>query len=206
MAEGNDQRRHAQQVEAARSVLLELARLLSEYRGEMVVVGGWVPAFLIPQDTAPHIGSIDVDLALNHVTLRDPGYRTILDLLIGRGYRQDDEQPCRFWRTVIIGERTADVEVDLLAGEYKGTARTHRAQRVQDVRARKARGYELVFQFSSEVQIDGTLPDGVTRDNASIRIASMIPVGPDALAAQFGPHVGHALITPSPELSRTSAA
>ena len=34
----------ALQVEAARSVLLELVRLLGEYRDDMVVVGGWVPA------------------------------------------------------------------------------------------------------------------------------------------------------------------
>jgi len=66
----------ALQVEAARSVMLELTRLLGEYHDDMVVVGGWVPALLIPQDTAPHVGSLDVDLALNHKTLQDPGYTT----------------------------------------------------------------------------------------------------------------------------------
>jgi len=211
------------QVEAARSVLLELARLFGEYHDDMVMVGGWVPAFLIPQDRSPHIGSIDVDLALNHVTLRDPGYRTIRDLLLGRNYRQDDEQPFRFWRAVIVGEHTIEVELDLLAGEYEGTARKHRTQRIQDVRARKARGCELAFQFASEVRIDGTLPDGTTRDSASIRIAAMIPFlamkgmamagrlkekdpwdiyycvknypgGSDALADEFAPHIGHSLI------------
>jgi hypothetical protein len=38
----------ALQVEAARSVMLELTRLLGEYHDDMVVVGGWVPALLIP--------------------------------------------------------------------------------------------------------------------------------------------------------------
>ena len=52
------------QVDAARSVMLELVRLLAEYRDDIVVVGGWVPALLIPQDRKPHIGSTDVDLAL----------------------------------------------------------------------------------------------------------------------------------------------
>ena len=56
----------ALQVEAARSVVLELARLLGEYRDDTVVVGGWVPALLIPQKASPHVGSLDVDLALNH--------------------------------------------------------------------------------------------------------------------------------------------
>ena len=50
-------------VEAARSVLLELGRLLGEYMDEIVVVGGWVPELLLPQDQARHVGSIDVDLA-----------------------------------------------------------------------------------------------------------------------------------------------
>ena len=212
----------AMQVEAARSVMLELVHLLGEYRDDIVVVGGWVPALLIPQDKARHIGSIDVDLALNHKTLRDPGYRTIRNLLLGRGYRQDDGQPFIFRRTVMVGERQIDIEVDLLAGEYEGTARKHRTQEVQDVRARKARGCELAFQFAAEVPIEGTLPDGA-RDKATVRIAAIIPFlamkgmalatllkekdawdvyycvknypgGADALSAEFAPHIGHGLI------------
>lgn len=31
------------QIQAARSVLLELMRLLGEYREYMIIVGGWVP-------------------------------------------------------------------------------------------------------------------------------------------------------------------
>ncbi|MBU4199951.1 MAG: hypothetical protein KKE37_11925 [Verrucomicrobia bacterium] len=210
------------QVEAARSVMLELVHLLGEYRDNIVVVGGWVPALLIPQDKVRHIGSIDIDLALNHKTLRDPGYKTIRNLLLGRGYRQDDGQPFIFRRTVVVGERQIEVEVDLLAGEYEGTARKHRTQEVQDVRARKARGCELAFQFTAEVTIEGTLPDGA-RDKATVRIAAIIPFlamkgmamatrlkekdpwdvyycvknypgGMDALSAEFAPHIGHGLI------------
>ncbi len=90
----------AQQVKSAHSVMLELFNLLGEYRDDIVVIGGWVPALLIPQDHVQHIGSMDVDLALNHKTLRDPGYKTIRKLLLERGYRQDEDQPFRFWRTV----------------------------------------------------------------------------------------------------------
>ena len=35
-------------VEAAHSVLLELVRLLGEYRDDLVVVGGWVPQLILP--------------------------------------------------------------------------------------------------------------------------------------------------------------
>jgi hypothetical protein len=210
------------QVEAAHSVMLELVHLLGEYHDDIVVVGGWVPALLIPQDKARHIGSIDVDLALNHKTLGDPGYKSIRSLLLGRGYRQDDVQPFIFWRTVIIGGHSVEIEVDLLAGEYEGTSRKHRTQEVQDVRARKARGCDLAFLLSKEIPIEGKLPDGAM-DKASVRIAAIIPFlamkgmamasrlkekdpwdvyycvknypgGPDALAAEFAPHVGHGLV------------
>jgi len=57
-------------VEAARSVLLEVVHLLSQYHDGIVLVGGWVPDLLIPGDATHHIGSIDVDLALDHRTHR----------------------------------------------------------------------------------------------------------------------------------------
>jgi hypothetical protein len=212
----------AGEVEAARSVILELARLLGEYRDDMVVVGGWVPALLIPQNNEPHVGSLDVDLALNHKTLQDPGYSTIRHLLVGRGYRQDTEQPYRFWRTVVVSGRQVEIGVDLLAGEYEGTSRSHRTQKIQDVRARKARGCELAFQHAAEVLMDGNLPDGA-RDSAIVRIAAIIPFlamkgmamagrlkekdpwdiyycvrnypgGPEVLAAEFKPHLRNSLI------------
>jgi hypothetical protein len=119
----------AMQVEAARSVMLELVHLLGECRDDIVVVGGWVPSLLIPQDKARHIGSLDVDLALNHKTLRDPGYMSIRNLLLGRGYRQDPDQPFIFRRTVVVSARPIEIEVDLLAGEYEGTAKRHRTQK-----------------------------------------------------------------------------
>ncbi len=211
-----------QQVEAAHSVMLELVHLLGEYRDDIVVVGGWVPALLIPQDQVRHIGSMDVDLALNHKTLRDPGYKTIRKLLLDRGYWQDEDQPFIFWRTVTVGGRPLEIEVDLLAGEYEGTTRKHRTQEVQDVRARKARGCDLAFESARDIPIEGQLPDGAM-DAGTIRVAAIIPFlamkgmamatrlkekdpwdvyycvrnypgGSDALASEFAPHIGHGLV------------
>jgi len=39
----------AEAVEAARSVLLELTRLLGEFHDGIVLVGGWVPELLLSQ-------------------------------------------------------------------------------------------------------------------------------------------------------------
>jgi hypothetical protein len=210
-----------EQVEAAHSVLLELTRLLGEYRNEIVLVGGWVPALLLPEGVDKHIGSIDVDLAFKHRTLQEPGYQMIRKLLQSRGY-VEGKQPFIFHRKVKVGNRTVEVEVDLLAGEYEGTGKSHRTQRVQDVRARKARGCELALEMATEVHVDGTLPGG-GKDSAKIRVASIVPFivmkgmalydrvkekdawdiffcvknypgGPEALVEEFRPHISHGLV------------
>ena len=90
------------QVEAARSVLLELVHLLGEYRDDIVVVGGWVLQLILRPGHPPHVGSIDVDLALNHRNLRDAGYATIQALLVRRGYEPDPRQPFIYHRTVTV--------------------------------------------------------------------------------------------------------
>ena len=97
----------ADAVEAAHSVLLELVRLLGEYQDAVVIVGGWVPELLISQSPHQHVGSLDVDIALDHRKLKEVGYKTILQLLLARGY-QPSEQPFIFFRTVQLGEQTFD--------------------------------------------------------------------------------------------------
>jgi hypothetical protein len=86
-------------VEAAHSVLLELARLLGEYRDDLVVVGGWVPQLILPAEPLKHVGSIDVELAFDHRNLQDAGYAMIQKHLLARGYKQHHRQPFIFHRT-----------------------------------------------------------------------------------------------------------
>ena len=126
-------------VRAARSVLVEIIHLLGEYSENIVLVGGWVPDFLLSNEVNPHIGSIDVDLALNHLKLRDEGYKSIQESLTGRGYVQG-KQPFIFNRTVLIEGNEITVQVDLLSGEYQGTAKSHRHQKILGGLARKTRG------------------------------------------------------------------
>ena len=92
----------AEGIEAARSVLIELVHLLGEYKDDIVLIGGWVPEVLLPHDSGSHVGSMDVDIALDHQKIQEEGYRRIEDLLRGRGYRQG-EQPFIFFRTVKVG-------------------------------------------------------------------------------------------------------
>lgn len=166
----------ADAVIAARSVLIELSHLLGEYRDSIVVIGGWVPALILPQDGVPHVGSMDIDLALNHLGLRDIGYKSIRELLLSRGYYQGEgTQPFIFYRNVPVKGRTFKVEVDLLAGEYEGTGRGRRTQKLQDgIRARKARGCDLAFGMFKEVTVRGVLPGG-GQDAVTVRVASVVP-------------------------------
>jgi len=159
-------------IKAAKSVLIELVHLLGEYRDHIVVIGGWVPEFLMSQKDSPHIGSIDVDLAFDHRSIREDAYRTIQRLLLERGYEQG-KQPYIFFRDVIVGDQSIKVEVDLLSGEYGGTGKSHRHQRIQEIFARKARGCDLAFENPIEVTIEGNLPGG-GKDIVKVRVASIV--------------------------------
>ena len=163
-----------QAVAAAHSVLLELVHLLGEYRDSIVLIGGMVPRLLIPQAEEAHIGTLDVDLTLDHRRFEEAGYRTVHELLTSRGYERDDQQPFIYRRRFNLEGRPVTVQVDLLSGEYGGTGRSRRTQRVQDVRPRKARAADLAFEQPLDVEISGALPDG-GQDSASVRVATIVP-------------------------------
>jgi hypothetical protein len=50
------------EVDICLSVIVEIMTVLGEYRDSIVLVGGWVPYFLIEDKKEAHIGSIDIDL------------------------------------------------------------------------------------------------------------------------------------------------
>ncbi len=160
-------------VSAARSVLLELGHLLDAYREHMAVVGGWVPELLLPAAPIRPVGTLDVDVALNHRTLHEASYNTIHELLISRGYYQKPKHwPYQYFRRVTLQNREIEVRVDFLAGQYEGTGGKHEHQKVLDMRPLKARGCDLVFEQSSELRISGQLPDGSV-DSTLVRIADI---------------------------------
>ncbi len=86
--------------------------------------------------------------------IEEEGYKKIEELLRHRGYRQG-EQPFIFFRTVKMGDRDINVEVNLLAGEYEGSSKSHRHQKIQGIRARKVRECDLVFEMPKEIKIEG---------------------------------------------------
>ena len=55
-----------------------MVNVFREYEDEIRVVGGWVPDLMFPEEG--HVGSVDVDIMINHLTLQDEG----LIRLVGR--------------------------------------------------------------------------------------------------------------------------
>jgi len=164
------------EVQACFSVLLEIMTILGEFRENIVIVGGNVPALLIPLAREKHAGTMDIDLALDFKHIKDDSYQNIVEALTARGYYQKKgDQPFRFYRDVedvLRGKIT--VEINLLAGEYGGTGKARRHQAVQNTKARKARGCDLVFESAVKIVLTGLLPDGA-RNKLSVKVASIGP-------------------------------
>jgi len=162
------------EVEAARSVLVELIHLLGEFRDAIVLVGGSVPPLLFRESAGDYVGTLDVDLALNHMTIDDDTYQTIRTALLKRGYKEG-KQPFIFFREVLTEDGDpVVVEVNFLSGEYGGTGTSHRTQKVQDLRARKARGCDLAFENFVAVEMEAILPEGGI-DRVVCKVSAVVP-------------------------------
>ena len=165
-------------VKAAHRVLIELTQVLGEYEEHTVIVGGWVPSLLMPHSR--HIGSTDVDLAIDHNAVQGTPFGPIRTLLEQSGYYPEAKRAFTFNRDVALNDGgTPDsvvVQVDFVAAEYGQAGKNRASQPIQEFRARKARGSDLVFDRNlvEHVPIIGYLPDGTELD-AQIRVAGPVP-------------------------------
>ena len=67
--------------------------------------------------------------------------------------------------------------MDLLAPEYGGSGKKRESQTVQDTKARKAQGSDLIFEKGNhvtEIVLEGELPNGAL-DSVRCRIAGVVP-------------------------------
>lgn len=125
------------QKEAAHRILVELVGLFDACKDDYRIVGGWVPDLMFPGEG--HIGSVDVDVLIDHQALKDAGYMTMARLLLKSGYFSHPEKYYLFVKHISIDDITYAVDVDILAGMYGGTKSNKRSQHVQGLRAFKAR-------------------------------------------------------------------
>ncbi len=170
---GRDPRDDPRAVQAARQVLLEFWTMLGEFRDAMTLVGGSVPP-LIARDRGaaddPYIGTTDVDVVVDPLSVPQDVYRSIAEHLRNRGYRQGG-QPFQWHRTVALDDgSTVDVEVDILAPLTDRGTKGQRHERVGEVLARRTAGAELLRSSFLEREVSGVLPGG-GRTTASVRVA-----------------------------------
>jgi hypothetical protein len=157
--------------EVCRSVLIDVLTVLGSYLDRLVIVGGWVPELALPEQG--HIGSLDVDLALDARRIPTTAYDTIRQKLLDAGYRTTNVAG-RFERDVSRGADVLTVRLDLIAGEYTDSSRDTTHQQIQEIFVWKSRGADLAFLSSVEVQVSGVLPEG-GRNSVKARIPT-IPV------------------------------
>lgn len=156
-------------VEACRCVMIEVLTILGKHRDQLVIVGGWVPPLLFGR--GDHIGSIDVDLAVDAGTLPNYIYETIARELSAHGYRNDPHgPPARFLRDVERSGRTFTIRIDLLTSLEEGSAAAgHRL--IQGLPIWCAGGIDVALQHSVTTTVSGTLPDGGV-NSIQVRVAS----------------------------------
>lgn len=152
-------------VEASRTVMHELMHILSPYREHIVLVGGSVPWVMYPNADVPHVGTMDVDLAIERGFLSSPDMTKIEEILKANGYQQSLDIPYIFHRTIHVNDRDNRIQVDLLTGEGS----TSKADIVQPVH-----GCDLAFLHPDEIESKATLPDG-HMSVTILRYASIVP-------------------------------
>lgn len=161
------------------SHLLELMLMLRSYKEGLVLVGGWAPYLILKQFQEPganfqHVGSIDIDIAVNPDVISENEYATLEQLLLDRGYQQRPEALFSYKKIIQSGATEQQIVVDFLGPEEGGTSRSHRHQRVQDdFMLRKAKGANLAFEHKFEYVLKGKLPNGADGD-VSFYVADIV--------------------------------
>ena len=161
------------QREAAHRILVELCSLFAQYQDDIRIIGGWVPDLLYPD--RGHVGSVDVDMLINHLTLQDEGYQTMERILLSNGYMEHPDKYFSFIKQVVINGVSFDVDVDILAGMYGGTRRGKHSQHVQGLKAMKTTGGDFAFKFEPRrVTLEAPRPDGAI-DTARVNVVALVP-------------------------------
>ena len=158
---------------AAHRVLVELVNLFNEYRDDIRIVGGWVPDLMFPEEG--HVGSVDVDVLINHIKLKDSGYLTMSKILLRNGDEEHPDKYFSFIKRVQVDGIDYDVDVDILAGMYGGTQKKKRSQHVQGVKALKATGGNFAFEFDPQtIRVEAERTDGAL-DVARVNVIAVVP-------------------------------
>ena len=146
----------ARQTEAAHRVLIDVGQILAAFRDCLVLIGGWVPDLLLPEAEEPHVGSIDVDLALDAEKLQEGRYAELLALLLNSGRYRHGEKPFQLLTDVDLsdGGPPVQVQVEFLA-PHEVKLKKNRPKLLKGFRVLQADACGTAFRAPVEIEIEG---------------------------------------------------
>lgn len=161
------------QVTAAKRVIVDVMQVLAAFRDCLVLVGGWVPDLVIGDNEAPHIGSIDVDLALDAARLDEGRYADMLKLLLDTKRYRPGKKEFQFATEVDLqdGEESVVVEIEFLAPSEIKT-RKNKPKLLEGFRILKADGCAAAFHSPLTQKLKGKMLSGAV-NTVSLRVASV---------------------------------
>ncbi len=158
---------------AARRVLVDVGQVLASFVDCLVVVGGWTPDLLLPDADEPHVGSIDVDIALDAAKLKDGRYAQLIKLLLDTNRYRAGEKDFQLVVEVDLkdGEKPVQVEVEFLAPK-EVKLKKNKPKLLADFRVLQVEACSEAFHNPIELKIPGQNVRGAT-NTVTLRVASL---------------------------------
>ncbi len=161
------------QVAAAKRVIVDVMQVLAAFEDCLVLVGGWVPDLVIGGTEEAHVGSIDVDLALDVTKLGGGRYAEMLKLLLATKRYGPGGKDFQYVTEVDLrdGEPAVRVELDFLAPGDVKTAK-NKPKLIEGFRVLKADGCDAAFYSPLTMKLSGQMIGGA-KNTVSLRVASV---------------------------------
>jgi len=163
----------SRQTEAANRVLVDVGQVLASFQDCLVVVGGWVPDLLLVGAEEPHVGSIDVDLALDALKLKGGRYAELIGLLLQTRRYRAGTKTFQLLTDVDLGDGGRPIEVAVEFLSPKGVRfKKNRPQLLADFRVLEAEGCATAFREPVSIELAGQTIRGAT-NKVHLRVAAL---------------------------------
>lgn len=139
----------------------------------MVIIGGWVPDLLLVNPHEPHVGSIDVDIALDANRLTGGIYADLLNLLLGTRRYEHGDKPFQLVSNVALEDGGFPIRVDVeFLAPAEAELKKNRPKLVEGFRVLQTEGCSEAFRAPVQHQLSGANVRGV-HNTVEVRVASL---------------------------------
>ena len=149
--------------ELVRKVLMDVWQICGEYKDQMVLIGGLVPTLTMANSEEPHIGTLDIDLALDAEALaQDHQYATLVELLTQHNYELADDPSKKFQLMKTIEDEqghSINIVIDFLRPRNL-ELKKHKPPLLDKFVTIKGSAVDLAIKYKNTHTIKGTDLDG----------------------------------------------